>query len=235
LYKKPVLIERGSFRPVTNVTLEMLDRAWRQLQSNSASPPQDTVFLMEMTLNNLMSGRAIDHQDFLARVDILGALNKTVMISNYSRFDRVTGYLRNYTQNWIAMVVGVPTLREIFEPKYYAELEGGILEGLGRLFMGSVRLFVYPTVEADTGELTTADKVDVSAQLKHLYAYLFENGFVEPIRDFDATQLNVTPAGVLAKIETDEPGWRDLVPAQAAELIAQKGLFGFSSRAGAHT
>ena len=118
LYKKPVMIERGSFRPVTNVTLEMLDRAVRQLQQDSPDA-QDLVAIMEMTLNNLMSEQAIDHQDFLARVDILGALGKMVVISNYTRFDRVTSYLRRYTQNWIGMAMGVPTLREVFEEKYY--------------------------------------------------------------------------------------------------------------------
>jgi len=43
------------------------------------------------------------------------------MISNYTRFDCVTTYLRQYTQNWIGMVVGFPTLRAIFEEKYYQE------------------------------------------------------------------------------------------------------------------
>jgi hypothetical protein len=116
LYNKPVLIGRGSFRPVTNVALEVMDRAVHQLQQDSPDA-QDLVVLMEMTLNNLMSEQAIDPRDFLARVDILGALGKMVMISNYTRFDMVTSYLRHYTQNWIAMAMGVPTLRQIFDEK----------------------------------------------------------------------------------------------------------------------
>ena len=32
LHNRPVLIERGSFRPVTNVTLNMLDAALAQLR-----------------------------------------------------------------------------------------------------------------------------------------------------------------------------------------------------------
>ena len=66
LYGKPVLIERGSFRPVTNVTLDMIARAQKQLRRGHA-PHRATnrVVLMEMTLNNLMSAQTIDHQDFL--------------------------------------------------------------------------------------------------------------------------------------------------------------------------
>ena len=37
------------------------------------------------------------------------------------------------------MVVGIPTLREICEDKYYNELDGGLLEGSGRLFQVSVK------------------------------------------------------------------------------------------------
>ena len=36
LYKKAVLVERGSFRPVTNTTLDMLERAQEQFVRNRA-------------------------------------------------------------------------------------------------------------------------------------------------------------------------------------------------------
>ena len=180
---------------------------------------------MEMTLNNLMSGPNIDHQDFLARAGILGALDKTVMISNYTRFDRVTTYLRQYTQNWIGMVVGIPTLRAIFEEKYYEELQGGILEGLGRLFRGPVTLFAYPTL-CESGELRTAEKIVISPKLEHLYAYLFENGFIEPVRKFSHEQLDINPGDVLKRIQAGDETWQSFVPATAAALIERDGLFG---------
>jgi hypothetical protein len=226
LYNKPVLIERGSFRPVTNVTLEMLDRAAHQLQQD-VPQAQDLVAIMEMTLNNLMFDQAIDHRDFLARVDILGALGKMVMISNYTRFDKVTSYLRHYTQNCIGMPMGIPTLREVFDEKYYADLEGGILEGLGRLFQGHVRLFIYPTRETDADELTTSDSLTVKPELSHLYRHLVENGYIAAIRDVDAGELHVMPGGVLAAIRSGDPSWEKLVPPQAAAVIKEKGLFGY--------
>lgn len=231
LCNKPVMIERGSFRPVTNVTLEMLDRAVRQLQQDFP-PAQDVTAIMEMTLNNLMFEQAIDHSDFLARVDILGALGNMVMISNYTRFDKVTSYLRHYTQNWIGMIMGVPTLREVFEEKYYAEMEGGILEGLGRLFQGRVKVFVYPTRETDAGEPTTSDRLDVRPELQHLYRHLVESGCIESIREFDPAELHVTPADVLAAIQSGDPRWEKLVPPQAAAMIKQKGLFAYRAAGG---
>ncbi len=232
LYNKPVMIERGSFRPVTNVTLAMLDRAARQLQQDFA-PIKDLVAIMEMTLNNLMSDKTIDHiidhQDFLARVDILAALGNMVMISNYTRFGRVISYLRHYTQNCIGMAMGVPTLGEVLDEKYYTDLEGGILEGLGRLFQGRVKLFAYPTLETDAGEVTTSDQLQVKPELNHLYRHLVENGYIHSIREFDSAQLHVTPGDVLAGIQSGDPGWEKLVPPRAAAVIKQKGLFGYRS------
>jgi hypothetical protein len=226
LHNRPVLIERGSFRPVTNVTLNMLDAGLEQHRQDPSGAAEDPAVVMEMTLNNLMSGPNIDHQDFLARAGILCALDKTVIISNYTRFDAVTTYLRQYTQNWIGMVVGIPTLRAIFEEKYYEELKGGILEGLGRLFRGPVKLFAYPTVSGETGELETAEKIAISPKLEHLYAYLFENGFIEPIRKFSHEQLDISPGDVLKRIQAGDKTWESFVPATAAALIERDGLFG---------
>ena len=225
LYGKPVLIERGNFRPVTNVTLDMIERAEEQAQQDHLDGWEPPVVLMEMTLNNLLADRAADHNDFLDRVGLLGALGKTVMISNYTRFDRVTGYLRNATKNWIGMVMGVPALRSIFEEKYYADLDGGILEGLGRLLQGRVKLLIYPTRESGEGEVLTADSLQVPEKYRSLYAYLQQNGFIEPIREFNAAELHVTPGAVLAQLQSGDPGWEALVPAEAARLIKEQNLF----------
>jgi hypothetical protein len=231
LYHKPVLVERGSFRPVTNVTIDMLDRARQQIEADNPEQAAGCVVLMEMTLSNLMEEKQIDHKDFLARADILGSLGKNVLISNYERFDEVTDYLRHYTKNRVGMVVGVPTLLEIFKEDYYTDLNGGILEGLGRLFHGPVHLYVYPTVDSSSGELLTAEHPAIKAELKHLYEYLWENDYICPIRDFDVAQLKISPSEVLSKLQSGDPDWEKLLPAKAAELIKQKGFFGYQSKA----
>src|SRR4051794_3809829 len=231
LYNRPVLVERGSFRPITNVTLGMLDDALAQLRCECDPALGEPSVLMEMTLNNLMSGPVIDHQDFLARADILGALDKTVMISNYTRFDGVTTYLRQYTQNWIGMVVGVPTLRAIFEEKYYQELPGGIMEGLGRLFRGPVKLFAYPTVPAEAAAPQTAAEIAIEPKLQHLYAYLIENGRIEPVSRISFDQLHVSPGDVLAKMQSGDDDWINYVPPVAAALIRRDRLFGIDGDA----
>src|SRR5271170_4293255 len=67
LHKKPILVERGSFRPVTYVNLDMLDGARQQFLRDAEVQREEIVELTEITMNNLLSSGAIDHRDFLAR------------------------------------------------------------------------------------------------------------------------------------------------------------------------
>src|SRR5580700_5889205 len=102
LYKKCILVERGSFRPVTKVTMDMLRCAQADFVQEPNVKGEEVLTLMEMTLKNLTDGDKIDHQDFLDRVDILGALGKTVLISNFGEYHRLAAYFFRYTKKMIA-------------------------------------------------------------------------------------------------------------------------------------
>jgi hypothetical protein len=227
IYKKPVLISRGSFRPVTNVGLDMLKGAMDRFKK-IPGVDGDPVEVMEMTLHNLSSvGPEINRRDFLDRADVLGALGKTVVVTNFTRFDSVTSSLRRYTQQWVGFVMGVPTLRALFDEQYYTSLHGGILEGLGRLFQGNVRLYIYPALDRSTGQVSTSTNLELVHPLIHLLEYLRDKGGIEAIEDFDASQLKVFPKDVLNAIQSGTPGWERYLPPQAAEVIKQRALFGY--------
>lgn len=223
---KALLMERGAFRPVTNVTWEMLQGAQRQFCSTRKTTSVPLV-LMEMTLSNLVTGHSIDHGDFLARASMLNALGITVMVSNYDRFDLVTSYLRRYTREPIVMVMGAPTLLNIFEEKYYAAVPGGILEGLGRLFQGDTTLYVYPMKAAPDAPVVDAVSLPLAPLSRRLYWYLLESGQIQPVREFREEQLHVYPDDVLAKIQSGDATWETMVPPQVAGIIRSRGLFGY--------
>jgi len=231
LHRKPVLVERGSFRPVTRVTHDMIEKALSQFVGAQDGPGEDVVVLMEMTLRNLTAEDGIDTRDFLDRVDLLGALGRTVLISNYFEFFRLAAYLYRYTRARIGVVMGVPILREVFEEKYYTNLDGGILESFGRMFKSDLRLYVYPSLDPRTGALVTAEDFQVAPNLGHLYAHLIENGFIEPVREFDRDSLSIRSRDVLALLRSGDPSWRDMVPPAVAELIRTRRLFGYGGPA----
>jgi len=228
LYKKPVIILRGRFRPVTNVGMDMLSAAidrFKQIRDVGGEP----VELLGMTLRDLGTGPGIDHRDFLDRADVLASLGKTLMVSNFTRFDSVTTLLRRYTPQWLGFVMGVPTLRVVFDERYYTALPGGILEGLGRLFQGKVRAYVYPT-RARTGQVATSATLQIEAQVQPLLNYLRDRAEIEAIEHFDTKQIHMLPDEILAAIQSGTPGWEQYVPAPAAEAIKQRVLFGYRQR-----
>ena len=227
LYKKPILVERGSFRPVTKTTAHMLQCAMSQLVQEPQVQGEEVVVLLEMTLKNLTDGGVIDHRDFLDRVDILASLGKTVLISNYLEYHRLASYFFKYTKQLIGVAMGVPTLRELFEEKYYTDLEGGILESFGRLFRNSLRLYVYPYKDATSGSVLTAGNLRVASHLRHLYAYLMENQFILGLRDYQEEYLSIFSREALAKIRANDPAWEEMVPLQVAKVIKERSLLGY--------
>ena len=227
LHKKAIMVERGSFRPVTRITMDMLECATAQFVQEPQVQGHEVVVLTEMTLKNLMEGDKIDHKDFLERVDILAALGKTVLISNYGEYHRLAAYLFLFTKEMIGIAMGVPSLGEIFEEKYYTDLEGGILESFGRLFKNDLKLYVYPTKDSKTGALITADNLRVAPNLRHLYAHLLENRFIEGLRDINEECLPIFSRDVLARICTNDPTWEDMVPPQVARIIKERKLFNY--------
>lgn len=225
LYKRPILVERGSFRPVTKVTLDMLECAHHQFTREPQVKGEEVVTLMEMTLRNLSAEGAIDYKDFLDRADLLGSLGKMALISNYAEFHRLAAYLFRYTKRKIGIVMGAPTLRELFEEKYYADLEGGILESFGRLFKNGLRLYVYPS-RGDSGGLVTARTLPVAPHLRHLHQYLLDNQSIQELQGFDEKCLPIFSRDVLAKLRSGDSTWETMVPPQVAKLIKDRQLFG---------
>lgn len=227
LYKKCVLVERGSFRPVTHVTVDMLRAALAQFIQEPKVDGAEVQVLMEMTLKNLSNEGRINHRDYLDRVDLLRELGHPVLISNYGEFHRLASYLFRFTKQPIGLVMGIPTLRELFEEKYYADLAGGILESFGRMFKNELRLYVYPYREPKSGSIITAGNLRIAPHLRHLYMYLVENHFIQGIRDVSEQSLDIFSRDVLRMLQSGEAGWESRVPARVAQLIKDRKLLGY--------
>ncbi|MGI9087562.1 MAG: TonB-dependent receptor [Chthoniobacterales bacterium] len=226
-YKKSILVERGSFRPVTYATNDMLNGARRIFHEQCDCVDEDIVVLMEMTLENLLAEGQLNHADFLARVDILGALGRTVLISKFGEYYRLAAYLARYTNKMIGIVMGVSTLLEIFDEKYYLNLEGGILEALGRMFKSGLKLYVYPMIDEETGKLQTATTVEVAENLRSLFRYLIDNHFIHEVTEYNPDYLRIYPPDALEKLQSGNPAWEKMVPPEVVELIKTRGFFGY--------
>jgi hypothetical protein len=227
LYHKPVLVLRGSFLPVTRATLDVLERALEQFVREPDLEGETPVVLMEMTLRQLTTGERIDETDFLNRSDMLSALGKTVLISNFRRFHRLAAYLSRYTKRPIGLALGASKLGEIFDESFYNESEGGMLGGLGQLFKNPARLYVYPHFDLASGHKLTVENFPIPPHLLHLYAHLRENRFIQGIENSSAALLAIRSQDVLSKIRSGDASWEQLVPPPIAEIIKRDGLYGY--------
>src|SRR5579862_5482993 len=181
LRKRSILVERGSFRPVTKVNIDMIDGARKRFSCEPEVQNTPIVELMEITMRNLLAEGKLDLSDFLARADVLAAAGKTVLISDYFEYYRLAGYLARYTKEPIAVTMGVASMRDLFTEEYYTHLEGGILEAFGKLFTKNLRIYVYPLQNPETGCLDTVDSVAIGPELQGLYRYLVARGRIKQL------------------------------------------------------
>ena len=228
LYNKAVLVERGSFRPVTYVNLDMFQSALVKFKQDPAVAGKPVLGLMELTMRNLLAGGTqIDRRDFLARAEVLGACGVTVLISDYFEYYRLAAYLSWRTRERIAIVLGVPSIYELFDEKYYTQLPGGILENFGRLLKNDLKIYVYPLRRSPTDELETTATVNLKSDLQLLYDYLCRRGSFVQLDNYNPEYLSIFSRDVLKRIASSDETWEETVPPQVAELIRQRGFFGY--------
>src|SRR5881296_4184405 len=167
LHNKAVLVERGSFRPVTYVNLDMFQSALVKFKQDPAVADKPVLGLMELTMRNLLAGgKEVDRRDFLARAEVLAACGMTVLISDYFEYYRFAAYLAWRTRERIGVVMGLPSVSELFDEKYYAQLPGGTLESFGRLFKNDLKVYVYPLRRQEGDELQTIHTLKVNPELQ---------------------------------------------------------------------
>lgn len=226
LYKKNILTLRGSFRPVTNLNLNMYTAARKLFLAQEDVDPNKTVIIFEMTLSNLKAeGDEINEKDFLDRADLLCASGQTVMISNFQEYYKVVEYFSLHTKKELGLVMGVDNLVNIFNEKYYRHLSGGILEAFGKLFFKSLKVYLYPIKDEKTGEIITSKNLKVHPRVKELYKFFVDNEKVIDIENYDEESLDIHPRKVYEMILEGNPEWENMVPGLTAKMIKEKNLF----------
>ena len=229
LRKKAVLVERGSFRPPTHVNLDMLATAREKFSQDPAVTGKPILELTEITMRNLLAGGAadVDRRDFLARAELLAACGQTVLITDYFDYYRLAAYIGERTSERIGIVMGVPSLIDLFDEKNHAQLPGGILESFGRLFKNGLRLYVYPVRPTPDDQLKTVDDIKVQPEIQPLYDYLAGRGSFVNLDNFCPEYLPIFSRDVLRRIAANDDSWETMVPDEVATLIKKRAFFGY--------
>ena len=224
LYKKNILISRGSYRPPTKVNIDVLKTGQENFSKDISD--KNITSLAEITINNLKEDGEITKEDFLARVDLLSSIGQKVLITNMPQFFNLSDYISSFKPKNVALVLGVYNFMQIFDAQYN-QLNGGILEALGTLFRPNVKVYLYPYREENSNdELMDLNSVKVKDEHKHLLEHIKNNGQVKTIVGYDDSILHIYSRKVLKMIKTNEKGWEELVPESISTTINDKCLFG---------
>ena len=150
------------------------------------------------------------------------------MVSDYTRYFSLRAYFRQFTNLQIGIVVGMVNIRQIFNEESYRGVEGGILEGFGKLFPDHTRLFVYPEL-TDDGEISDFTNVVVPSNLRYLYKHLLENGFITGIKCSDNSLFKIFSREVLKQLPSGPGKWQEQLPQGVTEEIIKHKFFGYRS------
>lgn len=227
LYKKNVLTIRGSFRPVTKLNVDMIEQGLTSFRKLNGVNKNNTIAITEISLNDMRGNDLMAPEgDLISRVRLLNTLGYSVMISDYTRYFSLRAYFRQYTKMQIGIVVGIINVKQIFDEDSYKGVEGGILEGFGKLFPDNTRLLVYPELQ-DDGEMCDYTTVKVKDHLRLLYRYLLENGFIFGIVCSDPNLFKIYSREVLKKLTSGPGDWQDSLPDGVADRIIRHKMFGY--------
>jgi hypothetical protein len=229
-YKREVMVMRSMFKPVTNVSLDMMNGGLEIFLRTAGVDVQMAMVVPEISIAEMRKLGTFDMQDILDRVDCLNLLNYPVIVSNYLRFFRVRAYLGRYTKGKVAFVLGIPNLTTLFDAAYYEGLKGGILGAFASLFDRETLLFVYPMQSPENpGQIITAETFPVPEPLKYFYYYLQANKMILPVEKYNEPNMHIWPEDILEQIKRGRGEWENSVPKVVAEGIIRRGLFGFNS------
>ncbi len=229
LYKKELMVVRGHYRPPTLVTSDALFSSFDQFKEGPDVNAEKAQLVSEITLGNLLNEEGnIDETDFLERMDAIGALDQTVIISNCSNHQRIINYLSDFKIKKLGLLIGAREILEIINDKYHQNKDGRLLVAFGELFNRNIKIFVYPAIIE--GTLTDVGNLPVPEGIKFLYKHLIDAKQVVPVIKFNKDILDIFPSEVLKEIQEDKEGWREKVPSKIVGLIESKGLFNYPSK-----
>ncbi|MCF8372758.1 MAG: hypothetical protein K9H64_14130 [Bacteroidales bacterium] len=226
LYKKNILVLRGSFRPITYIGFDMLKASYGLFKRDKDYQKETTFAFCEMTLNNLLAEGDFDERDFLERVDLLNGMGQNVMITNFKEFYKLVDHLSAYHIKNLRIIIGVVTFRKVIDEQYYKNLKGGILEAFGKLFPNNMKLYLYPTRDYENSEIKTSANIKVPENIEHLYIHLLQNRKILDIPNVKESRLHFRSTEVIEGICNMQNDWVEKVPKYISKTIIERKLFG---------
>ena len=163
----------------------------------------------------------------LARADLLAACGMTVLISDYFEYYRLAAYISARTTERIGIVMGVPSLLELFDERYYTQFRAAYSRVSGDF---SRTICAFTSIHF-RGLMLTHCRLSTTSKLNRPAASLRVSGHARELcpvgqllpRLFEHFQPGRPPEDLQG-----DTAWESMVPDAVADLIRQRSFFGYS-------
>ena len=228
LYKKNVIVLRGYFRPINNLGIEFIEDSLANFKRDEDYRPDNTIAFCEISLKYLIQNEKVNEKDFLHRVDLLNMMGQSVMISKFYRYFQLVKYFAQFNLIKLRLVVGLPTFDKILDPSDYTDLRGGLLEAMGALFQENVKVYLYPFINRQSGEVIYPDDSYFSGTSRILWQYLNGSKKILILKSIQPKTLEINSEYVSNLIENGDESLINYVPEKVYHHIKRNKLFGYN-------
>ncbi len=199
VYKRPIVVERGSFSEANKDYGRTVEASTTALSSEAPDARRDPIAIYEISLEDPAGGETLSNSEIIECVCRLRACGRPILLTRFTETYHLTPYLRRYSDQPIRFAMSLLNLMQTFDEASYDNLDGGLVEAISRLLSTDVRLYVV-SIEVDALRSQLSDLADRSSQWKlpetgvatvkniephgrvrHLYRYLHELGALKVI------------------------------------------------------
>lgn len=218
LWGKNIFLQRAFYNPVTNTHLDIAEKGLKHFTKEFNLKAQDTLCVFEFTMDNRLKNEMVSVEDSLLKVNMLKSLKIPTLVSRYSLFYELKEYLRALTDKPLGIVIGAIHMEKLFDEKFYFDLSGGLLEGMGKLLDSSSRLYIYPH---KTNQICLQAKSFFPAPaVKNIYKHFIDNKMIQDIAGCDEIKEFVHSKDILALLKAKKSEWKKHVPEKIQGLVA---------------
>ncbi len=227
LYKRPVILQRGRFRPPTRVHADIQRRTHEAFAADPEVDADKIVSLLEIDLRELRNTKGDAVQDFKDRIRALSATGHSILVSDYMHNYLVAEHLARYSAAQIAMPIGAASFRSMTLSNQFENFEGGLLEAAGKLAAMKVRFYIYPNIDENTGERLDLEAINYPPESELLYRHMINQGLIQPLEGLPSNELRLDSNAILKMIQNADSEWEDHVEPSVADAIKADHLFGY--------
>lgn len=147
LRKRGLVVHRSSMRGENPELDRMIAASVQMLKAESPGAEHEPLPVLELSLAGMPSAKSDGTNDAAPnpaeRIDALVRPGHGVIVTSYLENFRIANYLRRHNQESIRFAAGLDSIVSMLREQFYTNVDGGMLEALGRLFGANIKGYIF--------------------------------------------------------------------------------------------